>query len=87
LKTTKVQLFDSGNSQAVRLPKGFGFPEGGEVYLQRDDVTGGVLVSSRSGAWGAFFSGLRTIEEAPADLGTTRPLNMPLVTADTGRSA
>lgn len=89
MTATKVKLFNSGNSQAVRLPKGFDFPEGGEVYLQRDEVTGDVLVSRRPGtlAWGAFFSGLRTIEEAPAYLGVARPLNMPLVTADAARSA
>lgn len=89
MKTTKVKLFESGNSQAVRLPKGFDFPEGGDIFLQRDEVTGDVLVSRRPGAlaWGTFFSGLRTIEEAPPYLGAARPLNMPLVTAEPGRGA
>jgi virulence-associated protein VagC len=79
MKTTKVKLFESGNSQAVRLPKGFDFPEGGDIFLQRDELTRDVLVSRRPGAmaWGAFFSDLRTIEEAPYYLGTARPLNMP----------
>ena len=84
LKTTKVKLFDRGNSQAVSLPKGFDFPDGGDVFLQRDEVTGDVLVSRRPGSqvWGGFFGLLLTIEEPPSYFGSARPLNLPLTTGD-----
>lgn len=77
VKTTKVNLFNSGNSQAVRLPKGFDFPEGGGVFLHRDEVTGDVLVSRRPGAqaWGGFFGLLTTIQDVP-DYLVNRPLNV-----------
>ena len=34
--TTTSRTFKSGNSEAVRLPKGFGFGPGTEVRIERD---------------------------------------------------
>jgi len=77
LKSIKTKLFDCGNSQAVRLPKGFDFSEGGEVYLTRDALTGDVLISKRPSvhAWSGFFGLIRTISP-PAEYLVDRPLNV-----------
>ncbi len=82
MRETKVKLFEAGNSQAVRLPKGFDFVGGGEVFLQRDETTGDVLISQRpgSGAWTGFFGLVRTIEESPP-YRIDRPLNQPMAGA------
>ncbi|MBU6166720.1 MAG: AbrB/MazE/SpoVT family DNA-binding domain-containing protein [Alphaproteobacteria bacterium] len=34
--TTTARTFKSGNSEAVRLPKGFGFGPGAQVQIERD---------------------------------------------------
>jgi antitoxin VapB len=36
VQTHKTKPFKSGNSQAVRLPKGFAYPEGTELEMARD---------------------------------------------------
>jgi antitoxin VapB len=36
MATTTVRTFKSGNSEAVRLPKGFGFGPGTKVRIERD---------------------------------------------------
>lgn len=36
MQTHKTKPFKSGNSQAVRLPKGFSYPEGTELEMVRD---------------------------------------------------
>lgn len=79
VKATKVNLFSNGNSQAVRLPKGFDFPRGGAVYLQRDEQTGDVLISRYPGthAWGSYFALIRTLEPLPA-CALVRTLNIPV---------
>lgn len=53
----KAKLFKNGRSQAVRLPAEFRF-EGTEVEIQRDPVTGGVLIFQNrksTGTWDEFF--------------------------------
>ncbi len=55
--TATAKLFMNGRSQAVRLPAEFRF-EGSEVNIQRDPVTGGVLLTQkpeRTGSWEEFF--------------------------------
>lgn len=44
--TTTAKLFQSGNSQAVRLPKAFRMP-GDAVYISRNEVTGEVILSPK----------------------------------------
>lgn len=36
MPTTTARTFKSGNSEAVRLPKGFGFGPGTQVRIERD---------------------------------------------------
>jgi antitoxin VapB len=36
MPTTTARTFKSGNSEAVRLPKGYGFGPGTEVRIERD---------------------------------------------------
>jgi antitoxin VapB len=36
MRTTTARTFKSGNSEAVRLPKGFGFGPGTEVRIERE---------------------------------------------------
>ena len=75
MESRTAKLFKNGASQAVRLPVDFRF-EGDEVYITRDDATGGVLLSTRPGAktWGDFFALMKSID-VPADFMTKRPLN------------
>ena len=75
MESRTAKLFKNGASQAVRLPADFRF-EGDEVYITRDDATGGVLLSTRPGAktWGDFFALMKSID-VPADFMTKRPLN------------
>jgi len=76
IETRTAKLFKSGASQAVRLPMEFRF-EGDQVYITRDDATGDVVLSTRSGAeaWGEFFELLHAVE-VPADFIAERPLNV-----------
>ncbi len=40
MSTARTRVFKSGNSQAVRLPKGFSYGDGVELEISRDgDVT------------------------------------------------
>ncbi len=45
--TSTAKLFQSGNSQAVRLPKAFRMP-GEEVFISRNEVTGEVILSPKN---------------------------------------
>ncbi|GGI73548.1 hypothetical protein GCM10007973_08030 [Polymorphobacter multimanifer] len=36
MTSVTVRTFKSGNSEAIRLPKGFGFGIGTEVWIERD---------------------------------------------------
>lgn len=66
--TAIAKLFMNGRSQAVRLPAEFRF-EGSEVHIQRDPVTGGVLLTQKpekTGSWDAFLEAARAV--APEDI-------------------
>jgi antitoxin VapB len=53
-KTAKV--FSNGGSQAVRLPAEFRF-DADQVYVQRDERTGDVILSTRPRkSWGEFMA-------------------------------
>lgn len=45
--TTTAKLFQSGNSQAVRLPKAFRMP-GDVVYITRNEATGEVILKPKN---------------------------------------
>jgi antitoxin VapB len=64
LKTAKV--FMTGRSQAVRLPAEFRF-DADEVFIRRDDKSGDVILSSRTGSWKEVFAALKAA-------GVTEPL-------------
>ena len=70
-----ARIFNSGNSQAVRLPKQFRFAAS-EVFIRGDAATGDIVLSTRpaSGAWADFFA-LRAKTRIPKDFLTERPLN------------
>ena len=42
-----AKLFNSGNSQAVRLPKAFRMP-GNAVWIQRDEATGDIILRAKN---------------------------------------
>ena len=42
-----AKLFNSGNSQAVRLPKAFRMP-GDAVWIQRDEATGDIILRAKN---------------------------------------
>lgn len=78
-KTAK--LFKNGASQAVRLPAEFRF-EGNEVFIERDPLTGNVILSARAlDGWDGFFA-LRSKLAGAGDFMTSRPANTPLETKD-----
>jgi antitoxin VapB len=78
LKTAR--LFNNGGSQAVRLPGEFRF-DGDEVFVRRDDRTGDVILSKKSGwsTWNEYFQKRGAGGAVPADFMRDRPLNAPLI--------
>lgn len=64
----KAKIFQTGRSQAVRLPKEFRF-EGSEVYIRRDPQTGDVVLSRKPNSWDELFA-LDTLSAVPADFMT-----------------
>jgi antitoxin VapB len=53
--TQTAKLFNTGGSQALRLPIEFRF-EGSEVYIRREPVTGDVVLSRHPESWDDFFA-------------------------------
>ena len=60
-----AKIFQTGRSQAVRLPREYRF-EGKEVYIRRDPTTGDVVLSPRPASWDGFFA-LDATTEVPDD--------------------
>ena len=60
-----AKIFQTGRSQAVRLPREYRF-EGKEVYIRRDPTTGDVVLSPRPISWDGFFA-LDATTEVPDD--------------------
>ena len=58
MKTTKV--FKSGNSMAVRIPKGFGLKEG-EVYIKREGDT--IVIIPKESRWDRLYRELEGVPE------------------------
>jgi antitoxin VapB len=65
----KAKIFQTGRSQAVRLPKEFRF-EGTEVYIRRDPRTGDVVLSRKPDSWDELFA-MDTLSAVPADFMST----------------
>ncbi len=61
----KAKIFQTGRSQAVRLPKEFRF-DGNEVYIRRDAETGDIVLSRRPDSWDELFN-MDTLSGVPAD--------------------
>lgn len=77
MPTRIARLFSNGGSQAVRLPAEFRF-DGDEVFVRKDERTGDVILSRRSGwsTWKEYLEhrGRGTI---PDEFMSDRPLNVP----------
>jgi antitoxin VapB len=73
-----ARIFNNGGSQAVRLPAEFRF-KGDEVSVRRDERTGDVILSKKSGwsTWKEYFE-IRDAAGAPKEFMAERPLNSPL---------
>ena len=78
LKTAR--LFSNGGSQAVRLPVEFRF-DGDEVFVRRDERTGDVILSRKSGwsTWKEYLESRGAGGAVPAEFMRDRPLNTPLI--------
>jgi antitoxin VapB len=74
-----ARLFNNGGSQAVRLPAEFRF-DGDEVFVRRDELTGDVILSRKSGwsSWKEYFDCRDASQAAPNEFMADRPLNTPL---------
>lgn len=53
--TQTAKLFKNGRSQAVRLPAEFRF-DGEEVFINRDSITGDVILSTKPKDWDDLFN-------------------------------
>ena len=63
-----AKVFKSGNSQAVRLPKGFRI-DADQVYLRREGDT--IVLTPRPTDWEGFLDGCEPLSD---DFSTTGPL-------------
>jgi antitoxin VapB len=74
-----ARVFNNGGSQAVRLPAEFRF-DGDEVFVRRDERTGDVILSRKSGwsTWEEYFESRGTGDAVPPEFMRDRPLNAPL---------
>ena len=52
---SKTKVFKCGNSEAVRLPKGFGFGEK-DVYIKK--IGASIIIYPEGGVWNAFLENL-----------------------------
>ena len=59
MKTTKI--FKSGNSMAVRIPKGFGLKEG-EVYIKREGNA--IVIIPKESKWDMLYKELEEVPES-----------------------
>ena len=79
MPTKTARLFNNGGSQAVRLPAEFRF-DGEEVFVRRDERTGDVILSKKTG-WSTWKEYLDLRDQAvgavPEEFMADRPLNTP----------
>ena len=61
----KAKVFNTGGSQAVRLPADYRF-DAEEVDVRRDATTGDVILSKPRPSWNDYFAWVATLD-LPAD--------------------
>lgn len=61
-----AKVFQTGRSQAVRLPAAFRF-DTKEVYVRRDEVTGDVILSRRPNHWDQLLAAIATANPESQD--------------------
>jgi antitoxin VapB len=69
-KPQTAKVFKTGRSQAVRLPKEFRF-DASEVFIRRDEVTGGVVLSAKDSGefiWKKLLKEMEELSEEERDL-------------------
>jgi antitoxin VapB len=64
----RAKIFQTGRSQAVRLPAAFRF-DTDEVYVSRDKTTGDVILSRRPTDWDSIFVELDAAAVTADDFG------------------
>jgi antitoxin VapB len=79
MPTKTARLFMNGGSQAVRLPAEFRF-DGDEVLVRRDERTGDVILSRKTGwsTWSEYLDLRDASPPVPDEFMADRPLNTPL---------
>lgn len=66
-----AKVFQTGRSQAVRLPAAFRF-DTKEVYVRRDEATGDVILSRRPSDWTQLFEAVDGAKAESQDFLTDR---------------
>ena len=64
--TQTAKVFQTGRSQAVRLPAAFRF-DTKEVFVRRDEATGDVILSRRPADWQALQEAINAARADSAD--------------------
>ena len=65
-----AKVFKSGNSQAVRLPKGFRI-DSKQVYIHREGDA--IILTPRPTSWDGFLDGCEPLSEDFSTSGTALP--------------
>ena len=66
-----AKVFQTGRSQAVRLPAAFRF-DTREVYVRRDEATGDVILSRRPADWAQLLTAVADAKGEARDFLTQR---------------
>jgi antitoxin VapB len=64
--TQVAKIFQTGRSQAVRLPAAFRF-DTPEVYVRRDQATGDVILSRRPAHWDQLLAAIDSAKTESQD--------------------
>lgn len=66
-----AKVFQTGRSQAVRLPAAFRF-DTKEVFIRRDEATGDVILSRRPSDWNGLLTAIEAARSESSDFLTER---------------
>lgn len=66
-----AKVFQTGRSQAVRLPAAFRF-DTKEVFIRRDEATGDVILSRRPSDWNGLVTAIEAARSESSDFLTER---------------